>query len=303
MGWIIAAAIVGVIAFFVLGYKDGAWKIRSRQLAALFALILVLPSMFATVPTGHTGIVTMFGAVKNNTLEAGLHVKSPLVQVVCMDNRTQKATINMVCYTSDIQEVTILYTINYQIEKANAQNIFKRIGANYYETVMQPRIMDGVKSVIARYSAESLIASREELSTKIAEKLENDLAEYNIIVINAAIEDMDFSDAYTEAVEQKQVAEQNKLKSQIEQQQMLLVAEAEASKKKIAAAAEAEVAKIEADAAKYAGEKEAEMNKKLSETLTKDLIDYYYIQHWDGKLPSIVGSDTVLPILNTDIEK
>ncbi len=126
------------------------------------------------------------------------------------------------------------------------------------------------------------------------------MSAYNIIVINTAIEDMDFSDAFTQAVEEKQVAEQMKLKAEIEQAQMLLEAEAQAKKQQIQADADAAVAKIQADAAKYAGEKEAEMNKKLSETLTKELIEYYYTQRWDGKLPSIVGGETVLPVINSD---
>ncbi len=299
MGWIVMAVIVGVVLFVALGFgKRGQWKPNPKQFLALFALLLVLPSMFATVPTGHTGIMTLFGDVQEGTLEAGLHVKNPFMQVVSMDNRAQKATIEMLSFSSDIQEVKILYTINYQIEKSNAQTIYKTIGVNYYQTVMEPRIMDVVKSIIAKYSAESLIESREELTTKITNKLEEELSAYNIIVINTAIEDMDFSDSYTQAVEEKQVAEQKKLKAKIEQEQMLLEAEAKAEKDKIEAEAEAEVAKIQADAAQYAGEKEAEMNKKLSETLTQELIDYYFMQQWNGKLPDIVGSDTVLPILD-----
>ena len=301
MEWIIIALITGLTAFFLLGFqKKGAWKINSKQLLSLFALLLVLPSVFATVPTGHTGIMTLFGEVQDGTLEAGLHVKNPFMKVVSMDNRAQKATVETICYTSDIQEVKIVYTINYQIEKTNAQTIYKTIGVGYYGTVMEPRLMECVKSVIADYNAESLISAREELSVKITEKLVREMSVYNIIVLNTAIEDMDFSDAFTQAVEEKQVAEQMKLKAQIEQAQMLLEAEAQAKKQQIQADADAAVAKIQADAAKYAGEKEAEMNKKLSETLTKELIEYYYTQRWDGKLPSIVGGDTVLPIINSD---
>ncbi len=301
MGWILFAFVAGVILFVALGFQGkGTWRVNGKQFLSLFALLLILPSVFATVPTGHTGIMTLFGNVQDGTLEAGLHAKNPFMKVVSMDNRAQKASLEMICYTSDIQEVTIVYTINYQIEKSNAQTIYKTIGVSYYETVMQPRIMECVKSVISNYNAESLIASREELSEKITEKLEKEMSVYNIIVINTAIEDMDFSDTFTAAVEEKQVAEQMKLKAQIEQAQMLLEAEAQAKKQQIQADADAAVAKIQADAAKYAGEKEAEMNKKLSETLTKELIEYYYTQKWNGKLPSIVGGETVLPIINSD---
>ena len=301
MEWIILSLFVGLIAFILLGFhKKVAWRFNKKQLLAFFALLLVIPSVFATVPTGHTGIMTLFGEVQDGTLEAGLHAKNPFMKVIVMDNRAQKATVETVCYTSDIQEVKIIYTINYQIEKTNAQTIYKTIGTGYYGTVMEPRLMECVKSVIADYNAESLVSAREELSSKITEKLVREMSAYNIIVLNTAIEDMDFSDAFTQAVEEKQVAEQMKLKAQIEQAQMLLEAEAQAKKQQIQADADAAVAKIQADAAKYAGEKEAEMNKKLSETLTKELIEYYYTQRWDGRLPSIVGGDKVLPIINSD---
>lgn len=302
MDWIVISLIAVVALFVILGVdKKKGWTLSRRQILCLAGLLLVIPSMFATVPTGHTGIMTLFGEVQDGTLEAGLHFKNPLMQVVVMDNRTQKAVVQTACFSSDTQEVSITYTINYQIEKQNAMNIYKQIGPNYYDTVMQPRIMDVVKSVFAQYSAGNLISSRAELSTSINEKLKSELASYNIIVVNTAIEDMDFSDAYTNAVEEKQVAEQKKLQAEIEQEQMLLEAKAQAEKQQIAAQAEAEVAKIQADAAKYAGEKEAEMNKKLGETLTKELIEYYYSQKWDGKLPTFVGGETVLPILGESV--
>ncbi len=313
MTWILAALAAAVVLFLVLGFhKSGGWTVNKKQFLAVFGLLFVIPSMLATVPTGHTGIQTLFGQVQDGTLEAGLHVKNPFVEVVAMDNRAQKAALEMICYTSDIQEVTIVYTMNYQIEKTNAQTIYKTIGKGYYETLMQPRILECVKSVIANYNAESLIASRDELSVKITEKLEQALGVYNIIVINTAIEDMDFSDAFTQAVEEKQVAEQMKLKAQIEQQQMLLEAEAKAQQQKIQAEADAavakvkaeadaEVAKVKADAEKYAGEKEAEMNEKLAQSLTKELLEYYYAERWDGKLPTIVGGDGVLPVIGDSI--
>lgn len=117
MQWIIVSVVVGVVLFLALGFKKkGQWAINRKQLLALFALLLILPSLFATVPTGHTGIMTLFGDVQDGTLEAGLHTKNPFMKVVSMDNRAQKASLQMICYTSDIQEVTIVYTINYQIE-------------------------------------------------------------------------------------------------------------------------------------------------------------------------------------------
>ncbi len=299
MAWIVFAVIAAAGAFIGLGFhKRGGWFFCKRQWLAVLAVLLMIPSMFVMIPTGHTGIVTTFGAVEDYTFEAGMHFKSPIQEVVVMDNRTQKQTIKMDCFSSDIQEVAVIYSINYQIEKKNAQTIYKTIGTSYYETVMSPRIEEAVKSVIAKYTAENLIASRDALSTQITQKLESELSEYNIIVVNTAIEDLDFSDVFTTAVEAKQVAEQEKLKAAIEQEKLTIEANAKAEREKIAANAAAEVTKIEADVAQYAGEKEAEKNRKIAETITPDLIKYFYVQQWNGELPKITGIDSLLPIID-----
>lgn len=238
-----------------------------------------------------------------------------------MDNRTQVAHLELSAFSSDIQEVLVSYSMNYQIEKSNAQKIYKEIGVDYYNTVMAPRIQEVVKSVIAKYTAEDLIESREALSVQITNSLIEQLGAYNIVVVSTAVEDIDFSDAFTASVEDKVVAEQALLKAQTEQAQKTMEEEkaaerekikaaADAEVKEIQAAADAEVAKIKAaaeaeakklaaDAEKYAGEKEAEANKALAESLTEALIKYYEALGWDGKLPETVvsGTDTILPVL------
>lgn len=314
MFWIILAAIAALVLFFILGIKNDlgklVWKPNKKQFLTLLTLLLAVPSFFVSIPTGHTGIVTTFGQVEDYTYEAGLHTKLPYQSVTIMDNRAQKATIPMECFSSDIQEVNIVYSINYQIRKENAQTIYKTIGTDYFNTVMSPRIAEAVKSVTAKYSAETLVESRDTLSTQITDILKKDLEQYNIIVIATAIENMDFTDAFTDAVEAKQVAEQQKLKAKIEQEQLTLEQKAKAERDVIDANAAAEVAKIQAeadkqvlqiqaDAAEYAGQKDAAVNEAIAKTLTDRLLQYYETQKWDGKLPLYyMGEDgSVLPII------
>lgn len=301
------AVIVGIVfVLYVLKKcKNGTYPSKKKLGSAVGALALIVGvalismSCMTSIPTGHTGIVTTFGRVENYTYEAGIHTKAPWQQVIKMDNRIQKSVVELSCFSSDIQEVATVYTINYQIEKANAQTIYRTIGQDYYSTVIIPRIQESVKSVIAKYNAESLISSREKLSVEIKSILVEKLAAYNIEVIDASIENLDFSDTYTDAVEAKQVAEQNKLKAQIEQEQAILEAEAAAKRAVIEAEAEAEVKKIDADAKAYAGEKEAEANGKIADSLSSELIEYKYVEKWDGKLPTYVGGEGgTIPILN-----
>ena len=256
---VIFSLITVLVLFFVLGIHKNAekftWDLNKKQLYSLFGFVVILFGAFTSIPTGHTGILTTFGHVENTTLEAGVHLKMPYQKVVVMDNRAQKANIDMMCFSSDIQEVSIKYSINYQINKENAQDIYKTIGENYYSVIMEPRIQEAVKSVTAKYTADKLIERRSELSEQILEILKKNLEDYNIIVLNTAIENMDFSDAFTDAVEAKQVAEQQKLKAAIEQEQMNIEAKESASRKLVEADAEAEVRKKQADADFYAGQK------------------------------------------------
>lgn len=302
---IFVAAIVAMLS---------AKKITQPVLRSLLPILLLIVSVaFAviscirTVPTGHTGIVTTFGKVEDITYEAGVHFCAPWQEVVNMDNRNQKSAVDLSCFSSDIQEVSVTYTINYQISKANAQTIYKEIGVNYYDVIIAPRIQEAVKSEFAKYTAEELLEMRSKLSGDIRTLLTNQLATYNVVVIDASIEDLDFSDTFTEAVEAKQVAEQKSKQAKIEQEQKnmeaaaaaeraKIEAEAEAAVAKIAAEAELEVVKIQADAAEYAGQKDAAVIGQVRDILAKDpenldnedlhtLMVYYYILQWDGVLP------------------
>ena len=306
--------VIGIIAvigaFIVLGFNEyGAdWMIRKRQWFSLFGLVICLLGFIKTVPTGSTGIVTTFGRIENVSLDAGIHFMAPWKKVVNMDNRTQKQSIEMPCFSSDIQEVNVIYTVNYQINKANAQEIYRTIGKDYFDTIVMPKALEAVKSVFAKYTAEALVESRSSLSKEIEAILVDDLNKQNIQITATSIENIDFTDAFTNAVEAKQVAEQNKLKAQTEQAQATLEAQAQAERQVIkaqadadasilAAKADAEVAKISSDSALYQGEKEASILQRVGEQLAKypDLVKYKYIEGWDGKMPqTILGNSDVI---------
>jgi regulator of protease activity HflC (stomatin/prohibitin superfamily) len=105
--------------------------------------------------------------------------------------------------------------------------------------------------------------------------------------------DWDFSPEYIAAVEAKQVAEQNLIKTRTEQEQQIVIAESEAQRQVIAANAQAESSLIAAEAqAKrivMEAEAQAEANQKLAASLNENVIDYQKIQKWNGTLPYVTG--------------
>lgn len=328
----------------------------------LLGLIVTSFGCIASVDTGHVGIVRTFGKVEDYTFDSGMHFKAPWNSVVQMDNRVQKTTIELPCFSSDIQEVNTVYTVNYQISKTNAQNLYRDVGTGYLETVVNPTIQETVKTIIAKYKAEELISDRAKVATEIEELLTVNLQKYNIDVASTAIENMDFTDSFTAAVEAKAVAAQQKLQAQIEQERLTMEAQQAAERAKVEAAAQAEVnkinanaqaevdkikaqadqevAKIGADSAEYQGKKEAAIALQrlasingwtvITETVTvtegeatkeievhtlykadgtkvtdaelkegaQRLIEYYYTQTWDGKLPdTFVGDGDISNII------
>lgn len=302
--------IATIVLFFVLGieFTDEAveFHFRGRQVFSLFGLLICLLGCVRTVPTGCTGILTTFGRVESQTLDAGMHFVQPWVKVVKMDNRVQKAQVDLNCFSSDIQEVTLTYTVNYQINKKNAQDIYRTIGSNYYDTVIVPRVQEAVKAGFAKYTANELIEDRNKVASLIEENLIDDLAGYNIELVATAIENIDFSDEFTNAAEAKVTAAQNKLTAKTEQERLNLEAEAEAKRKVtaaqaeadsaiVAAKADAEVAQIQADSAEYQGKKDAAIMSSVGSQLDAhpQLIQYYYVKGWNGKLPETMLSDKI----------
>jgi len=269
-------------------------------------LILVAAFMcFVTVPPGHSGVVVTMGRVSDHVLSDGLHFKLPWQNVVLMDNRAQKKQLTTQAFSSDIQQVDIVFSINYSVDRATSQNLYKNVGVAYYETVMQPRILENLKAVFSKYTAENLVAAREVLSSQVMLLLGPEMKAFGIEVLSVAIENIDFTDAFTDAVEAKQVAEQTKLKTQIQQDEQLLIERTSAERAEIAATADAKVAQIAADAKAYAiraqAEAEAEANKMVAQSITEQLIQYVQANGWDGRLPQFIsGESGMLPVINLD---
>ncbi|MCI5565383.1 MAG: SPFH domain-containing protein [Clostridiales bacterium] len=275
-------------------------------LAALAIIVLIAVGSLCTtqIPTGYTAIVTTLGKVENYTLEAGFHFKSPFQKIILMDNREQKTSFFTQAFSSDIQQVEVTGSINYAINKSTAMTLFKEVGTDYFNKLINPRMLENTKAVFSKYTAENLVSAREELSSLIRESMSREMSRYGISIISVSIENIDFTDAFTDAVEAKQVAAQKKLQAEIEQEQKTMETQQQAERQKIEAEAKAEVLKVNADAEAYStrvkAEAEAEANRKIAESLTESLIRFTQVNRWNGELPRFVSGNQAdaLPVLS-----
>ena len=298
----VAALICGIV--FGIRLKDDYPVAAGLTpvIGVVLAVVLVVLSCASYVQTGYTGIVTTFGKVHEETLDAGINFHAPWDNVITMDNREQRTTFTLEAFSKDIQQVGVQGSINYNIDKSTAMNLYKDVGTGYADVLISPRIQEDVKIVIAKYTAENLIENRQSVADSIDELLKSELAPKGINVISLAIENIDFTDAFESAVEAKQVATQEKQKAKTQQEQQTMEAEQKAERDRIAAQAAADVAKIEADAEAYTvkvqADAQAEANKKINASLTEELINYNKVNRWDGKLPTFNGGGQTIPVID-----
>ena len=273
--------------------KKKTGKIGAVIIIAVIALIVVVSSL-AIVPAGCTGVVTTFGKVSDNILAEGLHFKIPFAQdVITVSNKIQVYEADSDAVSKDLQSVSSKIAVNYRIKNDSSASVYKNIGSDYQSVVLMPTVQESMKAVCAKYTAEQLITSRAQLGDEIKTELEKRLSDYGIQIEKFNIVNFEFSKEFNDAIEAKQVAEQNLLKTKTEQQQAIVVAEAEAKKKVIAADAEATSIKTKATA-------QAEANKTLTASLSNNLIKYQTIEKWDGILPKVASDANPLVSMNLD---
>lgn len=258
--------------------------------ALVLVLVIVIASSFVIVPAGHSGVVLTLGKVSDQVMTEGFHFKVPFVQQVeNISNKIQKNEVEAAAVSKDLQTVSSNVAVNYRISNAASASIYQNIGRSYEDVVLLPAVQESMKSVSAKYTAEELITKREAVSQEIKDTLESKVTEYGIIIEKFNIVNFDFSAEFNAAIEAKQVAEQNLLKTQTEQEQALVIAKTEAEKKVLEAEAQAEAIRVQAEA-------QAEANRLLTASLSETLVEYEKIQKWDGELPVVSGSNAIVDI-------
>lgn len=253
--------------------------------AGIFAGLVVLIgvpmgcSSVYTVDSGERAIVKTWGAV-SDVVGDGMHFKVPFAQSVTkVDVRTKKAHSPAGAGSKDQQKVATEVSVNYHLNASKLKEIYTKTGLDVEDRLIDPRIQEVVKAVVAKYTAEQLLSMREGIRNEIETALKESLSPYNIVVEAVQITNFDFSEQYNTAIEQKQVAEQNALKAKNDLERIKI----EAEQKIAMAQAEAQTIRIQSEAVRAQGGKE--------------YVSLKAIEKWDGALPTYTGSGPI-PFLN-----
>lgn len=238
-------------------------------------LIVGLSSPFTEVPAGNVGVVTNFGSVQPGTLEPGLHIVIPVVQhVAIIDTRVQPHQFQEIdAASAEYQTVKLTGVMNYHVDGQFANDLYQRVGTDFASKVIDPAFNDFIKTVVPAYKVDAILGARDEIRSKAKDALAANLSQYHIIVDDIYIANIAFSDAFQQAIEAKQVAQQ-----QVQTEQQIL------AQKRIQAEQAVAQAQGQADSNVKLAEGQATANRSLAASLSDQILQYQYIQKLTDKI-------------------
>lgn len=259
-------------------YGDERTKVVTKLTGGAIGLITVVAVFlfifmfcFRTVGVGQVGIVTRFG---NVTREQGsgilLKMPWPIEHLTKMNVKTQKEQQDATAATHDLQSVTTTIALNYHLTPDTAKKVFTDVGVNYREVVIDPVLQESIKAVTAKYDANELISQRGQVEIALQDIFTKKLTTKGITVDNVSIVNFEFSKAFDNAIEQKQVSQQ-----------------------------QAQKAKYDLETANL----RAQAQDVQAKTLTEQYLELQAIEKWDGHLPTTYAGNGSGTLFNIPVKK
>ena len=298
----IVLIVLGII-FVAFGFifMGMAEKATILNIGAVFLglILLILGCSITFVPTGYIGIRTAYGQISGSPVSTGIHFHVPFVENIHkMNCKQQEMVFDKDKIWSETSERTEVYAenivVDYQINAEYGAWIWSNIEEWDTNLVKRTSVESGLKAAFKQYN-DTDVTDRSKIEKTAKEYIQKSLnTKYNnqvVTVISVTISNINFSDAYNDAIEKKAQAKLSAEEQAYENQKTIDQAKAEAEKQRIEAQGKAEAKIIEAEA-------EAEANEKISKSITPEVLQREWIQKWNGKTPSVVSDSDIMYGIN-----
>lgn len=255
----------------------GIMKWAGIGIGAVFFIAMLIGGFYSIDP-GHRGVLVTLGKVEQKSYQNGVGFKWPFISsMVEMDVRTKKMTEKTSSYTSDVQTAEMEYTFTYDLNPENVHILYETVGQDYESKKIIPILNDVLKDVIGKWQAQDLVSNRDRARMDIVAGLQSRLDNRFFQNISFQFINVDYSDNFEKAIENKVIAEQRAQEAVNNTKRI----KEEAEQKVITAKAEAEAMQIKSEAL----------------AKNKGLTEYEAVLKWDGKLPQYMLGNSV-PMIN-----
>ncbi len=304
------------------------WMTALLGIVAVVVAATIIFGSWYTIDQGERGVILRTGAMVG-TAEPGLHFKLPWIETVVKIPVTQQVTYwtcqngatcqsdehqQMQAYSQDQQPANMRVTISWHVPPEAVEKVYSEFGSltNLESRLVSRRAPQDVKTVFGKFTAASVIQNRAQFNADVQSAIEADI-QGPIQVDSVQVENIDFSDAYVNSIEQRMLAEvevqklrQNAEREKVQAQITVTQAQAAADARRADAEAQADAVRLQAEADAQAiqlrGDAEAKAIKARGDALrdNPNLIFLTQAEKWNGQLPTTMLPNASVPMLNLD---
>jgi regulator of protease activity HflC (stomatin/prohibitin superfamily) len=307
IAWIVFLAMVLIL--IVRGLQDGGLRGMLRSLASMRLFVLLVVALFISLlssslvfvePNKVAVVVSLFdrNGYRDQPIRSGLHWIWPLAEEV------ESYTISWQTYTmsseplegikigddsiaartSDGQAVYLDSSVIFRIDPSKVIQLHIDFQNRYIDDYIRPILRGIIRTEVSQFTADEVNSSkRKDLEASLDENLRSILAEKGMILDRFLLRNIAFSSQYASAIEQKQVAEQQRIMREYEAEQIRTIAQANADAAVLEGEGQAKVIQLKAEA-------EAQALRLLSGEIeaNPDLLLYRYIDKLSPGIKALV---------------
>jgi regulator of protease activity HflC (stomatin/prohibitin superfamily) len=311
----------GTVISFSPITPQGFSIMRFLKFVPVAILALIVLSAFSgswyTINETERGVILRNGAFIG-TAEPGLHFKLPFFDNVVLIDVTQRTLhwdgdSRLSAYSQDQQPGDLVVSVIYHVPPVDAEKVYKQFtGVDGLENRLIARnVPQDLKSVFGRYTAASVIQNRGKFAADVEEAVKTGI-NGPVVIDQVNIEDITFSDAYENSVEQRMLAEievtklrQNAEREKVQAEITVTQAKAQADSQVATATAAAQAteiqAKADAERIRLRGDAEAAAIKARVEALGSNpdaIIRLTGAEKWNGQLPNTFVPGSATPFVD-----
>ncbi len=110
-------------------------------------LLILLWSSVTSVPTGHVGVLTLFGRVTGDVLDEGIHMINPLKVNNKLSIQTQSIKESASVPSNEGLIIALDTSLIFKLDRTRAARVFQDPGRNYADVFIEPNLRAAIRAV------------------------------------------------------------------------------------------------------------------------------------------------------------